>query len=145
MLKFTTSLFCLFSFFLATLPSGAVAQSKEPPVARSIAVKNSPEREGPDLKLAVENKTKEFKAESATFDPVKTERENAQQQAQKKGMSKTTKTLLWTAVAVGAAALLFIVIKYGKDCLRTSPENCDLVNDEYCTCAEYERRIPKGQ
>lgn len=144
MLKLTTSLFCLFSLLITTFPSPVIAQTKEPPAIKSSSTNNAQDRNSPDLKLAVEQKSKEFNQRSAVFDPVKTERENAQQQAQKKGMSTTKKALLWTALAVGVAAVLFVVIKYGKDCLRTTPENCDL-NDEYCTCAEYERRIPKGQ
>ena len=145
MLKLITSLFCLFSLLITTLPSTAVAQMKEQPASTANAAENSGGKKDPDLRSVVDQKTKEFAVQSSTFDPVKTERENAQQQAQKKGMSKTKKTLLWTALAVGIAAVLFVVIKYGKDCLRTSPENCSLGTDEYCTCAEYERRIPEGQ
>jgi len=66
-------------------------------------------------------------------------------QAPKKGWSKTQKGLLIAAIAVGVAALLFVAIKYGKECLRTDPEDCALGVDEPCTCVEYKRRIPEGQ
>lgn len=142
MLKLTTSLLCLFSLVIATLPSTAVAQTKEAPVAKQTALKNSTEK-SPDLKIAVDQKSKEFSVQSSTFDPVKTERENANHQAQqKKGMSKTKKALLWTAVAVGLAAVIFVAIKYAKKCIRYS-DDCDYnpnTGNYDCPCEEYEQR-----
>jgi len=42
---------------------------------------------------------------------------------------------------VGIAAIVFLVAKYGKDCIRTNYPGCDLVNDEACVCEEYEKRV----
>lgn len=146
MLKFATTLFTTFSLLFVTLTIPAAGQTKQPPTAdNEVSQSITGTKANPDLKVVFDEKTNEFKMQSAAFDPIKTDRENAQAQAQKKGWSTTKKTLVITAIAVGIAGLLFLVIKYGKECLRTNPENCSLNIDENCTCEEYERRIPKGQ
>jgi len=135
MLKFVTTLFLILSIVVVsnTLPAVAQAQADQ---SKPEAEKNA------ELKKVFEKETENFKADSAEFDPVKADRENAQQQAQKKGWSTTKKTLVITAVAVGVAGLLFLLIKYGKKCLRSDPANCTPGVDEICVCLEYERRNP---
>lgn len=102
-------------------------------------VKN--EVQGRDLKDVFAKQTDIIKTNEAIFDPVKTERERGNQQAQQKGWSKTKKVLVISAIAVGVAALLFVLIKYGKDCIRSEPAGCTPGVDENCTCLEYERRV----
>jgi anti-sigma factor RsiW len=95
-----------------------------------------------DLKDVFARQTAKVKADESVFDPVKTERERGKQQSQKPGMSKTKKALLWTALAVGVAALIFVAIKYAKKCIRYS-DDCDYNPDtgNYdCPCEEYEER-----
>ena len=91
-----------------------------------------------DLKKAFDEETKKFKAESAKFDPVKVELAKAKQ-AQKNGWSKT-ETWLMVAFAAGIAVLVWLVIKYGKDCVDSNPPDCNPVLDEFCTCERYEER-----
>ena len=135
MLKFVTTLFLILSIVVVSTTMPAVAQAQADQ-SKAEAEKNS------ELKKVFEKETEKFKADSAEFDPVKADRENAQQQAQKKGWSTTKKTLVIAAVAVGVAGLLFLLIKYGKNCLRSDPANCTPGVDENCVCLEYERRNP---
>ena len=95
-----------------------------------------------DMKSIFAAETERLKADSASFDPVKTEREAARQQAQKKGWSKTKKAVVFTAIAVGLAAVIFLAVKYGKKCLRYS-DNCSYDPNtglEDCPCEEFEQR-----
>jgi len=136
MLKSTTALLLVYAILFVSLGLPANAQ---PVPAMEAPVKN--EVQGPDLKDVFAKQTDIIKANEAIFDPVKTERERGNQQAQQKGWSKTKKVLVISAIAVGVAALLFVLIKYGKDCLRSDPANCTPGVDENCVCLEYERRV----
>ena len=137
MLKFTTTLFLIFTVFIVSTQTPALGQSG--PDSSQDAPQTAEKR---DLQKVFTAETERFKSDSASFDPVKVEREAAKQQAQKQGWSKTKKVLVITAIAVGVAALLFVVIKYGKNCLRSEPANCTPGVDENCVCLEYERRNP---
>lgn len=142
MLKSTTW-FLVFAILTVSITSPVTAQQQVP--AKEAVVPAEKKDPAPaDLKEVFARKTDAVQADAATFDPVKTERERGNQQAQKQGMSKTKKVLLWTAIAVGMAALLFVAIKYAKKCIRYS-EDCDYNPDtgNYdCPCEEYERRNP---
>ena len=50
-------------------------------------------------------------------------------------ISKKQKAL-WVAVAIGVAALIFLAIKYYRECEIEDP-NCDPFYDEYCQCLKY--------
>ena len=50
----------------------------------------------------------------------------------------TTKQKTWIVIgAIAFAALIFVVIKYGKDCIKSDPAGCTPGVDEPCTCLEY--------
>jgi len=142
MLKSTTW-FLVFAILTVSITFPVTAQQQVPAKAAVV----SAEKKAPaaaDMKDVFAKQTADIKADEAVFDPVKAEREKGNHQAQKQGMSKTKKVLLWTAVAVGFAALLFVAIKYAKKCIRYS-EDCDYNPDtgNYdCPCEEYERRNP---
>ena len=144
MLKFATTLLVIFSivFVSTTAPTAAQPQVKREAQTEQKQPENAEKKA--DLKQVFEKENAKFIADSAQFDPIKTDRENSQQQAQKKGWSTTKKTLVITAIAFGVAALLFVAIKYGKKCLRYS-DNCSYdpqTGLEDCPCEEYERRNP---
>jgi hypothetical protein len=145
MFKFATTLFTIFSIVLVSTTAPTLAQPPAGSDAQPAATQNTNMASKPDLQQVFAKETEKLKAENSTFDPVKADIESSKQQAQKKGWSTTKKTLVITAIAVGLAAILFIAIKYHKDCLRSDPENCSPGIDENCVCLEYERRIPKGQ
>ena len=139
--KFASTLLVIFALITVTTQAPVLGQSvQNKPDAETV----SQAKPQPDLKKVFTAETDRFKADSAAFDPVKTERQAARQQAQKKGWSKTKKTLVFTAIAVGFAALIFVAIKYGKKCLRYS-DNCTYdpqTGIEDCPCEEYEQRNP---
>lgn len=140
MLKSTTALFLVYAMLIVSLALPANAQ--QVPAKEQLADEVKKDGQPPNLKDVFAKQTDIVKANEAVFDPVKTERERGNQQAQKQGMSKTKKVLLWTAIAVGMAALLFVAIKYAKKCIRYS-DDCDYNPDtgNYdCPCEEYEPR-----
>jgi len=144
MFKFATNLFTIFSIVLVSTTAPTLAQSQigtdvPPPAAQNTKTANKP-----DLQKLFARETEKLKAENAVFDPVKADLAASRQQQAPKKWSTTKKTLVITAIAVGVAALLYVAIKYSKKCLRYE-DDCDPFYDEYCQCAEYERRIPKGQ
>jgi hypothetical protein len=142
MLKSTTALFLVYAMLIVSLALPANAQ--QVPAKEQLADEVKKDGQPQNLKDVFAKQTDIVKANEAVFDPVKTERERGNQQAQKQGMSKTKKVLLWTALAVGMAALLFVAIKYAKKCIRYS-DDCDYNPDtgNYdCPCEEYEPRNP---
>jgi hypothetical protein len=142
MLKSAATLLVIISILLVStpvLPQSTVVPESELAASREANTSTA------DLKTVISNETEKLRADSAAFDPVKADRDLAKQQTSKKGWSTTKKTLLITAIAAGIAAVLFIAIKYGKDCLRSSPPNCTPGVDENCVCEEYERRIPQQE
>jgi hypothetical protein len=142
MLKSTTALFLVYAMLIVSLALPANAQ--QVPAKEQLADEVKKDGQPQNLKDVFAKQTDIVRANEAVFDPVKTERERGNQQAQKQGMSKTKKVLLWTALAVGMAALLFVAIKYAKKCIRYS-DDCDYNPDtgNYdCRCEEYEPRNP---
>jgi hypothetical protein len=140
MLKSATASLLIYAILTVSLTIPLSAQQNEVPAKEAADAKTTDS--GVDLKDAFARETARVKADSAVFDPVKTERENANQQAQKKGWSKGKKTLVIVAVAAGIAALTFLLIKYYRKCLRYST-NCYYdpnTGQEDCPCEEYEPR-----
>ena len=140
MLKSTTALLLVYAILVVSLALPANAQQVPVKEAVQQAVKN--ETQAPNLKDVFAKQTEIVKADSAVFDPVMTERQAARQQAQKKGWSRTKKTWVIIAVAVGIAAVTFLAIKYYRKCLRYS-DNCTYDPNtglEDCPCEEYEPR-----
>ena len=142
--KRSTCLLIVISILLVSVTTPARAQTAAVP-DKEVAASRDSNSNTSDLRQTIANETEKLKADSASFDPSKADRDLARQQTAKKGWSTTKKTLVISAIAVGLAAILFIVIKYGKDCLRSDPPNCTPGVDENCVCEEYERRIPEGQ
>ena len=142
MLKSTTWLL-VFAILTVSITFPVTAQ-QQVPAKDAVVPAEKKDPAAADMKEVFAKQTAEIKADEAVFDPVKAEREKGNHQAQKQGMSKTKKVLLWTAVAVGFAALLFVAIKYAKKCIRYSDDctyNPDTGNYD-CPCEEYERRNP---
>ena len=140
MLKSTTAFLLVYAILTVSLGLPANAQQIPAKETERVAVKNEPQ--APNLRDVFAKQTEIVKADAAVFDPVKTERQAANQQAQKKGWSTTKKTLVIAAVVVGIAALTFLMIKYYRKCLRYS-EDCTFNSDtgaEECPCEEYEPR-----
>ncbi len=140
MLKIATTLFTMLAVLSVTItapvhgqppvksgPNAAVAHNEPAPKA---------DKKRPDLKKAFEEETKKFKAKSAEFDPVKLELEKSRQQA-KKGWSKRD-TAFMVVFAVGIAVLVVLLVKYGKNCIETTPPNCNIGTDDNCYCERYE-------
>ena len=136
MTRSATTLFVIFALLTITIVPPALSQPPEKtPDLQSVS-----QQKKPDMKRVFEAETERFNADSAKFDPVKADREAARQQTQKK-WSTTKKTLVIAAIAVAVAAVVFLLVKYGKNCLRYE-DDCDPILDEFCQCEEYERRNP---
>jgi len=144
MLKTATSLLLILSTVLLSVTTPSRAQSTAVPESE-VATSQSTKANAANLKQVFADETEKLKTDSTKFDPAKADRDRAKQQTSNKGWSTTKKTLVITAIAVGLAAVLFIVIKYGKDCLKSDPPDCTPGVDENCRCEVYERRIPEGQ
>lgn len=142
MLRSTTAYLLVFAILSVSITLPVTAQQQQVPAKEPItpAVRN--ETRAPDMKEVFAKQTAQVQADAAVFDPVKTERERGNQQAQKKGWSKTKKALVITAVVVGIAALTFLTIKYYRKCIRYS-EYCNIDPNtglEDCPCEEYEQK-----
>lgn len=137
MLRKFTAEFTIFSLLFVIILSPVSAQTRSQELTPPSEAKTTAPQPDSDLKKIVS------KDSSPSFDPVKADaiyQKQAQQQPKK--WSKTKKVLVITAIAVGVAALLFVAIKYAKECARTEPANCDYINDEFCRCVEYVPRNP---
>lgn len=141
MLKHATTLFLIAAILSVTLTSPVhgqppVASGPSEPSNTQTATAANSDKAKPDLKKTFEDETKKFNAKSAEFDPVKIEHENNKQQAKKKFWNKTN-TIVMVSFAIGIAVLVWFVIKYGKECIETTPRNCNLYSDDNCYCERY--------
>ncbi len=89
-----------------------------------------------DLRQVFSNETQKIKSDSMSVDSKNMERLRLKQ-AKRGGWNKKMTTFI-VVFAVAVAVLVFLVIKYGKDCLRYE-NNCDPAFDENCYCEEYEQ------
>ncbi len=135
--KFTLTLFVVFALLIVTIVTPVSAQPAAKSGPDESVAQTSNANSQTDLKQVFDEETKKFNADSARFDPHKLEMEKNRRQAKRKWTGKDT--ALVVAIAVGVAALVFLLVKYGKECIRTSPDGCALYTDEYCTCAEYKQ------
>jgi hypothetical protein len=124
MIKSLTAIFTIVVLLTPTLTGQTLSQPSEKP----------------DIKAVLANEAQAYNAKAAEFDPAKADAIYNRQQS-KKGWSTKDKVILAAAI-VGIAALVYVLVKYGKDCLRSSPAGCTPGVDEFCTCEEYERRNP---
>lgn len=131
-----TSFLLIYSILLVSLTLPAAAQPNERPSQEAVVPKQQ-EIDSVGLKKTIAREDAKFRAESATYDPVKAEKE-ARKQTAKKGWSRNDKLLL-AGLIVAVAAIVFFVVKYGKECVRSSPAGCTPGVDEYCVCEEYEQ------
>jgi len=88
-----------------------------------------------DLKQVFSRETEKLKKDSTVIDAKIMDK--TRRQVPKQGWTKTEKTVMVLFV-VGLAALLFVAIKYGKNCIRYE-NNCS-PSDEGCLCEEYEQK-----
>lgn len=146
MLKTGTTVLTIVALLIVSFMAPVTGQppaksgSSEPPTntqaSEKLADGKKPEKNQPDLKKVFDEETKKFKAESAEFDPVKLEIEKGKQQS-KRGWTKSDVALI-TVFAVGIAVLVYLVVKYGKNCIETNRPNCNISTDENCYCERYE-------
>ena len=136
MFKFTTTFFVIYSILSLSLSTPVQAQSLLP-VAGTARVTNTGDPK-PDLWKAVVENERQYNARAAVPNIRELERLN-RQFPKKKGLTGKQKT--WIVFgAIGFAALIFVLIKYGKDCIRSEPAGCTPTVDEPCTCLEYEKK-----
>jgi hypothetical protein len=88
-----------------------------------------------DLRQAISKETQKIKSESLAIDAKKMEK--LRRQVPKKNWT-AKKTAIVILIAVGIAALVFLLVKYGKECLRYE-NDCNPAIDENCYCEEYEQ------
>jgi hypothetical protein len=89
-----------------------------------------------DLRQVISKETQKLKNQSSSIDNKEMEKIARQQSSRSNWTKKQTAFLVIFAVAV--AALVVLLVKYGKDCLRYE-NNCDPAFDENCYCEEYEQ------
>ncbi len=89
-----------------------------------------------NLKQVFSKETDKIKSESSVIDAKSMEKAQRQKTTRSKWTGK--QTALIVLFAVGVAALVFVLIKYGKNCLRYE-NNCN-PSDDGCYCAEYEQQ-----
>ncbi len=133
--KATLTYLLIYSIVFVTLTATVTAQVavQSPPTPAKTA------QGRPDLKTAIALDTKRHDDRSAEPDVRSIERD-ATKLPNKPTFWTKKNTALVVLAAVGLAALVFVLIKYGKDCLKTDPANCALGTDEICTCTEYAPR-----
>ena len=141
MLKISTTLFIVYAVLMAFMAVPALAQTAPAAETQATPTPATADPVNADKKPDLKKLITDSNTEPAAFDPQEADAIHDKQQA-KKGWS-TQKKLWVTAAIIGAVGLLFVLIKYGKECARSNPVGCTPGVDEFCTCEEYERRIPK--
>lgn len=120
-----TLIFCL------TFAGVALGQSAPPRKVSNNATENN------DVRRAVEEQTKLIQSQGETVDARQMEKELLRGAKKKGGM--TTKQKTWLVLGIiGTAALIFVLVKYYRECLRYE-DNC-IPGNETCLCEEYAPR-----
>ncbi|MFT3743795.1 MAG: hypothetical protein QM785_05815 [Pyrinomonadaceae bacterium] len=140
MFRTTATLLVIFAILSLPLAQPTFAQSQVP--AREIGVTEKlPEVIVPDMKRVIAEHNKKYAELSGKTD-AKTMEKLDRQRAQTQGNGLTGKQKLAIVLGVVAiAAIVFFVVKYGKNCLRSEPAGCTPTVDEPCTCLEYEQNL----
>jgi hypothetical protein len=123
MLKLTTVFLLISVFITGTLYGQTVATMPKPQENQS------------DLNEIIAKENEKIKQESAVIDSKKMEK--SQRQTPKNNWTAKEKTFLILGI-IGTAALVFLLVKYGKNCLRYE-NNCS-PSEDGCYCAEYEKK-----
>ena len=148
--RFAATLLIVYSLTIASISTPAYAQprlkkaehaesevthkaSTDPPGNKIFEAR--PPKKTIDLKRVFDDETKRFNADTAKFDPAKIEREKSKQAQNNKWTTKHTVFMVVFAVAV--AAIVWFVLKYGKECIETNYPNCTPAVDENCYCERY--------
>jgi len=136
MLKSVTCL-AIFLLFLTSFSTPASAQVQHPAQNANASNANTT-KVRPNLKSLIAENERRYNANSGNVTVKELEKIDREQQQQKKGWTGKQKLAL-VAVIVGIAALVFVLVKYGKDCIRSEPSGCNPVTDDNCRCLEYEQ------
>ena len=89
-----------------------------------------------DLRQVFSQETQKLKSDATSVDAKKMERLRLKQAKGGGWTKKQTAFLVVFAIAI--TALVIVLVKYGKDCLRYE-NNCNPGTDENCYCEEYEQ------
>lgn len=92
----------------------------------------------PDLKSIIARNEQTYRERSATVD-VKAMEKIARQTPKGNGLTGKQKAYIVLGV-VGLAALVFVLVKYGKNCKTYSPAGCSSLDDN-CTCTDYHQNL----
>ena len=134
MLKFAGTTLLIYSLLILSVNTPTRAQTRSGPTSDSAPIEQTAKGK-PDLKRVFAEETKKFKTESARFDPGNAEKASRKQTAKTRW---TNMEKFGIALAIiGAAALIFVIAKYGKVCIQSTPGGCTPGVDEFCTCEQY--------
>lgn len=140
MFRFTATLLVILAILSLPLSQPTFAQSQVP--VRDIGVvEQLPDVIVLDMKKAIAENNKKYAELSGKTD-AKTMEKLDRQRAQVKGNGLTGKQKFYIVLGIAAvAALVFVLVKYGKDCKTSEPAGCTPGVDEFCTCTEYEQNL----
>ena len=122
MIKLTTVFLIITIFITGTL------------YAQTLATVPKLQENQSDLNLVIAGENEKIQKEASVLNLKKLEK--AQRQVPKQNWTAKEKTFLILGI-IGTAALVFLLIKYGKECIRYE-NNCSPSQDG-CYCAEYKQ------
>lgn len=140
MFRTAATLLVILAILSLPLSQPTFAQSKVPVKEVGMAEK-LPDVIVPDMKRVIAEHNKKYAELSGKTD-AKTMEKLDRQRAQTKGNGLTGKQKLAIFLGIVAvAAIIFVVVKYGKECLRSEPAGCTPTVDDPCVCTEYEQNL----
>lgn len=137
MLKSATTQFVIFAVLCLSLSQPVLTQTSEPAASEKPAARSTSKK--PDLKKVVAQNERQYRERSESVD-VKALEKIERQQPKGHGLTGRQKAYIALAI-IGVAALVFVLVKYGKECLKTDPAGCDPYSDTGCTCTQYKQNL----
>lgn len=141
MYRSIVSLLLIGSLLILPASRSVLAQASMTPEEVGVTGNQSPP--AVDMRKAIAENDLKHRERAGKTDAKTMERLD-RQQAQRQGLTGKQKFFIVLGVAA-FAALIVLLIKYGKDCKTSDPPNCTVGVDEFCTCTEYEQESRFGR
>lgn len=136
MFRRMASLLVIYSILTISFSQPVLAQVQVPVNGTGPTTGRSPDS-APDFRNIIGQNERAYRNGTPVLDAKTLGKMN--QTPPKPGLTKKEKTWIVLGI-IGLAALLFVAIKYAKNCLKTDPANCVLGGEDPCTCTEYETK-----
>ena len=140
MLKITATLLVIFALFSFPFSHPVFAQTQVPAQEEVKVDAGGASGSAIDFKKVLAENDRQYRERVEKGD-VKAMEKLGRQTPKGNGLTGRQKTYIFLGI-IGFAALVFVLVKYGKDCAVYEPAGCTPSSDDNnCTCKQYKQNL----